>query len=266
MNQRLLLIALTLACTPVVAQTTRISEAPQSTTQRLKPAELDTSSSIDQVLQALDDKGQSMVSLRAGVSLAEDDMAVGGTKTRTGSIWLEKRPLPTGTRLRVQFDTYLTEKTKAQEQIDYLMEGDWLIDRNYKMKQEVRRQIRRPGDNTDPLKLGEGPFPLPIGQPAEAVKAEFEITRLPEDPVFNGLIGLELRPRPGSQLVKRLESLTMWVDPATSFPAAIQTIDINLTTLRTTRFNDVMVNAKISDDDFALQPIQDWKLIEEPLD
>ena len=42
---------------------------------------------------------------------------------------------------------------------------------------DTNRFRARPGEKVNLLKLGEGPFPLPIGQPKEDVHREFIVTK-----------------------------------------------------------------------------------------
>ncbi len=97
--------------------------------------------------------------------------------------------------------------------------ASWLIDRDYKRKTEIKRQVLRPGEKINLLKLGEGPFPLPIGQDKAEVKKLFDVTKeklLKDDP--QGTVHVKLVPKPGTQL-RRSSARSTWVDRGTISPA-----------------------------------------------
>ena len=63
---------------------------------------------------------------------------------------------------------------------DHLMifDGEWLVEKQAGEKQIVKRQITRAGQGFDPLKVGEGPFPLPIGQKRQDILSRFDAVLL----------------------------------------------------------------------------------------
>src|SRR5262245_9246149 len=53
---------------------------------------LSTDSSVDQILDALDRRGQNLQTLTSDVKLIETDAALGDSWSRGGKFWLETRP------------------------------------------------------------------------------------------------------------------------------------------------------------------------------
>src|SRR4051812_2374143 len=232
-----------------------------------QPAKVSPEASIDQVLDALDARGKGLKGFSANVSLSEED-EIGLSSTRTGKVWYQQ---PTGenARIRVSFDKKETEKKSFDEKIDYVLEGPWLIDRDYKRKKEIKRQVLRPGEKINLLKLGEGPFPLPIGQDKGEVHKLFDVTKEPigEDKELADTVHLKLVPKPGTDFAKKFSAIEVWVDPKTQFPKRIDTADAAKTHFRTTRLDDVQVNpADLGDKDFTLPPVDDkeWERTVEP--
>ena len=124
----------------------------------------------------------------------------------------------------------------------------------------------RPGEKIDLLKLGEGPFPLPIGQKKEAVHEQFEVTKEPalkDDPP--GTVRVRLIPKPGTQFERKFDAIDVWVDTKTHMPARIETGSGE--TVRRTDFANFTVNPNpaLTDADFKLEPIneKEWDLHEE---
>ena len=227
-------------------------------------------SSIQQILDALDRRGENLRTLAADVSLAETDGATGDDVTRTGSFALELRPDGTA-RSRVSFNDKVANNRKTTERIEYLLDGPNLIDRTYRTKTEVTRQVLRPGERINLLKLGEGPFPLPIGQDREEVLKMFEVTKVPPDaevdPKEMTTVHVKLVPRAGSQFADQFKSIDAWVDVTDHMPKRIETVDGSGVQIRSTKLTNVRVNEKLSDATFALEKLPDgWTLLNEAYD
>src|SRR5258706_2761606 len=141
-------------------------------------AYLNGASSREDILDALHARGQGLKDFTADVSLATSD-ALGGADTKLiGKVWYQS--LGEGnSRLRIIFDQKLFgAKAQPNSKVEYMLDKGWLVDRDYKRKIEVQRQVLKPGEKANLLKLGEGPFPLPIGQPKEEVLKMFEVKKV----------------------------------------------------------------------------------------
>lgn len=224
-----------------------------------RPA-LTPDSSVDQILDALDAVGKNLDTFVADVSLAEMDALSGDTTTLVGKIWYQK--LAAGNpRIRVDFDKKLIGDRQEQGfRQEYKLENGQLIDRNYKQKLEVIRQVIKPGQKMDPLKLGEGPFPLPIGQRRFEVLRRFDVQKMPpkrDDPA--NTVHIQLAPKQNNPLARKFKLIDVWVDLKTDFPTRIQTTSLTEATIRTTDLGQYKVNPPLSDKDFALEKVQGWK-------
>jgi hypothetical protein len=232
------------------------------------PKALGVDSPIDDVLDALDVRGKDMSDFTADVTLTDTDTAMGTDSTLVGKIAMQR--LPGGdARLRVTFDTKIVNDKKKADKTEYLLSKGWLYDRNYVDHREVRRQVLKPGQKMDLLKLGEGPFPLPLGQDKADVHRLFEVAKIPpgkDDPA--GTIHVQLTPKPDTQFATRFKTIDFWVDPSSRFPIKIQTIDPNETTTRTTELKEIKVNTNLADKDFELTPIseKEWTIREQPFE
>ena len=232
------------------------------------PGKISADSSVDEILDALDARGRDLNAFTAHVSLTEGDAALANEVTRRGKVIYQGRDgVAGGPRLRVTFDERDTGRRVFAEKVEYLLDGGWLTDRNYEKKVEVRRQVLKPGEQVDLLKLGEGPFPLPIGQKKEAVHEQFDVKKVPpakDDPA--GSVHVQLTPKEGTQLARRFDVIDVWVDPKTNMPARIDTAQGE--TVRTTELSKFTPNPDppLKDADFTLPAIDKgtWDLHEEP--
>lgn len=227
---------------------------------------LPADASVDQTLDALDTIGRDLKSFTATVKLSETDVIAQDTVVRTGKFVYQS--LGAGdSRLRITFDTRIQDGASQPQKIEYLLDKGWLIDRNYARKIEVNRQMLRPGEKVNLLKLGEGPFPLPIGQKKEDVHKQFEVKRVElSEGELKDAIHLQLTPLPGTRFERDFSTIEVWVDQNSHMPVRIETEDKNLTTVRTTDLSDVKVGVQLGDGDFKLPeiPAGEWQRRDEP--
>ncbi|PYK30766.1 MAG: hypothetical protein DME57_05975 [Verrucomicrobia bacterium] len=228
--------------------------------------ELAANSSVDQVLDALDARGRGLSSFTADVTLGETDTAVGDTSTRSGKVLYQVKP-GGDARIIVNFTTVDRAGKPTREQLIYLLDNGNLIERNYRTKNQVTRQVIKPGEKVNLLRLGEGPFPLPIGQPKEEVYKQFDVKKIDapgkDDP--SGTIHVQLIPKAGTRFARQFKTIDVWVDSKSHMPRRIATMDSTETTIRTTDLQNVQVNPKLADKDFSLENIdaKNWNLVNE---
>ena len=218
------------------------------------------------VLDRLHKRGLTLDGFTADVSFEERDNDLGITTIRTGGVKFSDTRRGAA-RLLVSFLKVREDDRDRNERIEYLLDGPILTDRNYKFRKEVRRQVLQPGEKVNLLKLGEGPFPLPIGQdPAEVLK-QFQVLP-PEGQGPTGGAGVVLVPRPGTKLADKLSRIEVWVDAATDMPTTISTVEAGGMKTRLTTLSAVKVNPAFNDADFQLQRINldEWSVTEIPFD
>ncbi len=228
-------------------------------------ASLKPDADVNKVLDELYDVGKDLKSFSANVTLREKDEISGNSWSRSGMAVYEK--LSDGdSRFRVTFLKRMQDELVQEQRIEYLLDKGWLYDRNYPRKLEVRRQMVRPGEKINLLKLGEGPFPLPIGQSREDVLKLFEAKKMEpakSDPAST--VHIQLTPRAGTQFERKFKSIDVWVALESSMPVRIETVDANESSRRGTDLSDVRLNVPLTNDHFALQPLPpDWQRREEP--
>jgi len=230
------------------------------------PKLLTPESSIDEILDALDTRGENLSSLSAAVRLTETDPGIGSKVIRSGRFWMGT--VGQDTRVRVRFEQRQTANRVRDEVIEYLLAGDTLYDRDVSKKREVRRKIRRGNERTNLLKLGEGPLPLPIGQDRAEVLREFEVSKpapAPDDPA--GTVRLRLTPLKDSPFARRFSSMDVWVSLDDAMPRKILVDDEDAGVVRVSELSDVKFNAAVDPADLQLPPINpnEWDIIQEEL-
>lgn len=231
-----------------------------------QPAQkLTANSSIEQILIALDTVGQNLHDFTAHVTLTEEDAAAGDSTSRTGIVYYQKQS-DGNARIHIIFDTRTAGGATDHQKIEYLLANGALTDRDYVRKTEIVRQVLKPGEKIDLLKLGQGPFPLPIGQSPAQVHAEFDVTKpaaAKSDPPDT--VHLRLIPKPDTQFADKFSAIDVYVDLKTNFPKRIDTIDSNQTIIRTTDLDLIGRNTGLNDKQFDLPSIgSDWNRRTEP--
>lgn len=230
----------------------------------LKDKTLGPEMPVEQILDALDQVGQGLKDFDARVSMGQSDDVSGEDLVRTGRVCY-RVGADGKSDVMVDFDKRINGKRIQDKRVQYLLNDGWLTDRDYERKVEIRRQVVKPGQKINLLKLGEGPFPLPIGQKREDVLAVFDVSKVAvgkDDP--KDTVHLKLTPKKGSSFEQKFKSIDVWVDAKTHFPVRIQTLDKNETTTRTTDLSNIRINPGLKDSDFELPKIgDDWQRTQE---
>jgi len=229
------------------------------TAAALAQTSLNDGSTREDILDALNARGQGLKDFTADVSLAETDALNGETTTLVGKVWYQAKG-EGDARMRILFDKKLFgEKVQPGAKVEYMLDKGWLNDRDYKRKVEIQRQVLKPGQKLNLLKLGEGPFPLPIGQSREDVLKMFDVKKVDAkqgDP--QGTVHLELAPKPNTDFARKFKTIDVWVETKTSFPRRIATVDKSEAETRTTDLTNIQVNVGLKDDAFVQEKIEGW--------
>ena len=167
--------------------------------------ELSDKSSIDEVLDALDARGHDFKTFTANIKHTDSDLSFGDDTVKTGKAIYQD--LGNGNaRIRVSFDTSQHNDKTKKERNDYELIDGKLIERHYATTSQTTTQVIRPGQKIDLFKLGQGPFPLPIGQPKEEVHKQFAVKKVDpgkDDP--SGTVHIELTPVPDTRMARKFK-------------------------------------------------------------
>ena len=267
-----------LACSMMIAlasaaawsQTTAPATAPAAT----QPAEVEkVDPAAKKILDALEAAGLKHQTIRTDVNYEVKNPSLGDTETRTGYVQYQKNDPKDFTRFRIHFGTLeQSGGPRVKEEMDYAFGPDkdgtqWMIIGNAANKKIQRLQVARAGEAVDPLKIGEGPFPIPFGQKTQDVLKCCDVTTRPAkpgDPANTDYI--KLIPKPGYEDKLNFAKLEMWVDRNLALPVKIVSTEHNKTATTVDFIKDkIKINEKINPDDFMIVRPAGWSLEVKPL-
>ncbi len=202
----------------------------------------ETDPAVIALLDALEESHASLTGFTAKVRYDKESLV--GRETRLGEVVFiadvhagstdTRASEHTSRRFAILFDTHIDGRHKRERLKHYIFDGRWLAEINHDDKQFIKREIVPPGEEVDPLKLGEGPFPMPIGQSRADVLTRFTArpASLPDsgplaklDP--STLDGLELTPRPGTPEAEDFTHVMIFYDRETRLPVGVITREPN---------------------------------------
>jgi hypothetical protein len=182
--------------------------------------------SADALLEALERSTDDLRDVRADVVYDRLDAVTEDRERRMGRLVLAQSPDGTR-RFGIIFDRCIDSAGHASPQVQRFAFGDgWLVEFDDARKQCIARQLAPEGSRLDPLKLGEGPLPLPVGQRAEEVRRRFTVALAPapDAPLLKSLAGVQgvvLVPRKGSGVDEDFEEVRVWYDTRTFVPVGV---------------------------------------------
>jgi hypothetical protein len=184
--------------------------------------------STDAMLSALEKAGDTIRSLRANVIFDRVDAVSENRERRTGQIVLTQDSQQLKSRtLAIMFDQFIDASGHASPQTQrFVFHGGWLFEFDDARHQLIARELVPPGEQLDPLRIGEGPVPIPIGQKKDEVLRRFEVqlAPLPEQPLLKRLVniqGLVMRPKLNAGVDPDLAEINVWYDLGTLMPVAV---------------------------------------------
>ncbi|MFM8731310.1 MAG: hypothetical protein ACKOGJ_02140, partial [Phycisphaerales bacterium] len=160
---------------------------------------------VDALLASVERVAATLRDFRAAVTVETTDDITGDTERRLGKVVLSQQEgVPTSRAFAVILEKFIDGTGRVDDRpVRYLYADGWLTEADFRERTLIRRQLARPGEPYDPLKPGEGPVPLPIGQRAADVRARCEPPVSGDAPAkavvaaSATVVGLRLGPRPG---------------------------------------------------------------------
>lgn len=137
------------------------------------------------LFRALEGAGDDLRALAADIRYDRVLKLKGDRHVRDGTLFYVQTPAPAGEAgarpkraFAVRFETLYVGNRKQDDPQVWVFDGLWLVEKRPAEKRYTRRQIAREGEDFDPLRIGEGPMPLPIGQKADDVLNRYDVTLL----------------------------------------------------------------------------------------
>ncbi|MEO1583837.1 MAG: hypothetical protein AAFR96_04595 [Planctomycetota bacterium] len=83
---------------------------------------------------------------------------------------------PPRRRFAINFDQVVIGGRRERDGRTFVFDGEWLIERIPSDRLMLKRQVAPPGAAFDPLKVGEGPLPIPLGQEKADILERYDVT------------------------------------------------------------------------------------------
>jgi hypothetical protein len=207
---------------------------------------------VESLLDKLERSAADLNAFTAKVTYDKQDAVLGRPERRTGELIYRVDPDTKRKTFAILFDSVIIGQRKRNDLKHYIFDGRWLVEINPKEKQFIKREIVAPGKELDPLKLGEGPFPLPIGQAKSEVLARFDVTpaEVPQQGLLKDLKnvdGLTLVPKPGTREARDFAKVVLFYDKQTSLPIGIHTMEPDGGDEKTILLGDVQRNPQLDE-------------------
>ncbi len=183
----------------------------------------------DALLTAVERTSDSLRDFRANITLETTDDVTGDTERRLGQlVFVQEEGKPATRRFAVVFEKFIDGSGRMDERpVRYIYADGWLTEADFKQRTLVRRQLARAGEQYDPLKPGEGPVPLPIGQRRADVLARFDasLATAPDSTLLlksaRAMVGVRLKPKPG-MADRDLVEASVWYDAQSLVPVGVE--------------------------------------------
>ena len=183
----------------------------------------------DALLTAVERTADSLRDFRANITLETTDDVTGDTERRLGQlVFVQEEGKPATRRFAVVFEKFIDGSGRMDERpVRYIYADGWLTEADFKQRTLVRRQLARAGEQYDPLKPGEGPVPLPIGQRRADVLARFDasLATAPDSTLLlksaRPMVGVRLKPKPG-MADRDLVEASVWYDAQSLVPVGVE--------------------------------------------
>jgi hypothetical protein len=242
-------------CRPGAARASAILAAAGSA-----DADADLDPTVVAILDALDAQTVAMRTFASTVRMDSYDDLADETERRFGRVVLQIEPSDDGGRLNriaaVVFERTISPSGRARERLEHYVYRDGVLsDYDHEAKRLTRRRLVDDGDDRDPLRLGEGPVPIPIAQRKADILAAFDATVGPAIPArvlsdAADVRGLHLVPKAGTRMAEdgRIAAIDLWVRGDAAEPVAVEIHDADgdRTALR---FLKPTLNTPLGDDD-----------------
>lgn len=171
---------------------------------------------------------------------------------------------------------------RHEERKSYIFDGRVLLELSPDRKAGIRRLVAGEGEEVDPLALGEGPFPIPIGQKKDEILKRFDAELLGPDaglggegvpPMLEGTVQLRLTPKPGAAEAEDFHEVRIWYtrhdadgdgDADYLLPVKARTVDTDQSKADVNLAN-VTVNADLEEGLFDTTAPEGWEVMNEDL-
>lgn len=194
---------------------------------------------VDELLVRLETADKDLQSLSASIKYDTISTIDNDKQSRVGSVHFLTHPQvpgePADRSINVTFDTVTRDNKRSEENRSFILNKGVFVEKVEKDKQINRYKLGPEGKKVDPLKIGEGPFPLPFGQKPDDIKTRFDVTLLPGTDgmtfknegvrtYFESCYQLKLIPKPGTKAKTEFDEARIWLQKADLVPIQARTV------------------------------------------
>ncbi|MEM9167074.1 MAG: hypothetical protein AAGB48_08610 [Planctomycetota bacterium] len=230
----------------------------------------------DELLDAIETADGAIERLSADILYTRDFALAGDRQIRSGSLGFISDD--DGRRFAIVFETLIVGERLEPDGRTFVFDGQWLTERIPAQQLMLRRQVAPPGADFDPLRVGEGPLPLPLGQKKADILARYDAI---VPPPTSGLAGrddeaqltgfvtdagaaqLRLVPKPAFMEEDPFDEIRLWYVPTGTGVLPLMAMTLNKTGDEVVvRLINVKLNAdaKIDGDAFDDTPPPGWEI------
>ena len=213
---------------------------------------------IHLILKALQQRGKTLRNFQAHLVVQVHHLRTDEKDMNIGHIWYQQKN--STTRFDIRFDMLVVDGAIAKRHADHdiVFDGHWLIDRNGSARIFRKIEIAPPGRKFNPLRLGQGPIPIPIGQKPADVEKEFHIQLLKNKNMPPHTVGLKLVPRDKSAFT--FVEVDFWINTHDWLPVKIIRTDPDGTPT-TAILSKIVLNKSMRHDFHLSPPGQGWTVV-----
>lgn len=156
-----------------------IKVAPAATPPAPDSAKDTTSKEAKEFLLELERADTNLRSLQADIRYDRIFEIAGDRQVRIGKLYFtDSNPGSAAGEVRnrkfaVRFDQLQLGRRVEKQEKTHIFDGEWYIEKTPAQKLFAKRRIVAPGEKFDPLKIGQGPFPIPVGQKRDDILSRF---------------------------------------------------------------------------------------------
>lgn len=222
--------------TPEASQATPAIQESQPQALADESSETNIPDEIDALLDRLELRSAELRGFVAKITYEKYDDLLGRREIRSGEILYRVNSETANKTFAILFDKLIINSRRSNHLQHFIFDGRWLaeIDHEATPRQFIKREMVAPGETFDPLKLGEGPIPLPIGQSKKDVLARFnvEAASIPADGLLSRLTpdsvnALRLIPKAHTPEAQEFSRIDLFYDRETDLPVGILALEHN---------------------------------------
>lgn len=179
------------------------------------------------LLIALEKADEGLDQLQAGVRYDVLEVDVDDRTIRLGDLFFDRVKDEAGKPVRrfaVRFTKLLVGTSTRDEERIHCFDGRWYAEKSPAQKKINRKEVAPPGEQVDPLKIGEGPLPIPIGQKHQDILARYDADLRPvedglddKDAALKGFVAdcvqIRLIPTASHRDRDRFKEIRLWYSP-----------------------------------------------------